>query len=316
MKVLAIVLAVALLCQNASALQLAPTERAFIAHRLAAHEQTVRLWLLSRPGLSSQMAERLKSVSSDVLLLETDVDLIYADVQMTRLSLVLDWPEWTAAEVGSQGGAMIAPDGGGDAALSKRRPGLSPSPYTPLDNPYTGERATQACEFKSKHPTYDGRGVVIGGIEAVDARLPSLSYGLTLQGARVSKFLDYVMVPPVMPLLDAVPSPGQLDYGWQKTQLVTIDDDGHIGFNNRRFAAPEAARSSAGELRMTLREPTGAIEIFNRRVPVHLVVVRSNGARMDVRTPPRRCGQRSDRRSHRIRKAACTAAPRSARRTA
>ena len=257
----------ALLWQQAGALQLEPIEGVFVAHRLAAGEQTIRLWLLSESGRSAQMAERLVGVSGQVLMLEEDVDLLYAAVPIPQLSQILSWSEWTAAELGFQSGSLAGLDAGEQPVAKKRKPGLAPSAYTPLDNPYTGASATQSCDFKSKYPTYDGRGVVIGGIEAVDARLPSLSYGFSLQGARVPKLIDYIMTPPVMPLLDPVPGKGQSDFGWQKTEVVSAGKDGHVHFNARRFALPDEARRTGAELRMAfvsrperLRHSVGAHE--------------------------------------------------------
>src|SRR4029079_18306797 len=56
-----------------------------------------------------------------------------------------------------------SPDPEGIAALV---PQVAPNAATPRDNPYLPIRDTGAAQFTADHPTWDGRGVTIGVVDA------------------------------------------------------------------------------------------------------------------------------------------------------
>jgi len=80
-------------------------------------------------------------------------------------------------------GPWMEPMPSGRESPRRLRSPVSAQSYTPATIPTAGEAATEALQFKTLHPTYDGRGVAIGSSEFINP-VPSLAWACPLQGAR------------------------------------------------------------------------------------------------------------------------------------
>src|SRR5262245_23342786 len=140
-------------------LDLSPVERAFVAKQLASGRDRVPLLLLTKRDQAAGVARKLEGVAGYVWVLDTAHDFLRVSLPIAQLQRVLGWHELTSLqmEVGHEGLTVYADPAG--TAPARAKPGAPPTPFTPRDNPYTGEAATQALQFKTAHPTYDGRGV-------------------------------------------------------------------------------------------------------------------------------------------------------------
>jgi hypothetical protein len=165
----------------------------------------------------------------------------------------MSWPEISTAQIDAgDEAALFAVDGAQEVGptLTQTKPGPAPTAYTARNNPYTGKSATQALHLKLANPTWDGRGVVIGGIEPVDIRTPSLTRAFSLDGNLIPKFLDYVLPIPPHVTIEAIPKKAQTDYGWQQTMRVHPGKYRQVTFNGKSYLIPESVL--ADELCMAL----------------------------------------------------------------
>lgn len=235
--------------------ELSPVERAFIALRLVRGEDDVDILIAAKEGQAVEVCRKLGAISGEVLMQDTEIGFIRARIPIARVLEVMAWQEITVAQIdtGDESARLFAVDGRvgtDDTESTSNKPGIPPSAYTARDNPYTAESTTQSLQFKTAHPTYDGRGVVVGGIEPLDIRTPSLRRALSLQGALIPKFSDYIVPIPPRVSIGAVPEKGKTDYGWQQTEGVDPDKDQHVSFNGKSYVVPEGV--SSDELRMAL----------------------------------------------------------------
>lgn len=242
-------LAVFCVAQPTTALELSPASRIVLTQRLAGGGKDLSMLLLALEGRSADMEKRAKSHGVEVIAVESDVDMLYLRVPIARVEDVLKWPEWSAVSLPFIMGDFhtLSANADGNSPVH-RKPGIAPDAFTPRDNPYTGASVTESVQFKEAYPTYDGRGVVIGSNEAIDLRNPSLQVAYSLEGRRVPKIRDYVMLPPSGRSIDATTAVAS--HAWLSTTLVTPDVQGYVTFKDRRFALPADVRSAAGELRV------------------------------------------------------------------
>jgi subtilisin family serine protease len=229
-----------------------------VAELLAGNKDRVPIVVAARPRRAGDVAHALAAMSAEILLLDSETDVLYARIPIASVQTVMQSEDVEATQLDvADDGLLYASRPSNDAqtphAAQSVKPGRSPTPYTPQDNPYTGESATEALQFKTTHPTYDGRGIVIGGFELFDPLTPSLSWGLSSEGARVPKAADYILFKPLRVSVEAVPAPEQTDYGWQHTVAVQSDQTGTVGFNGKTYRLPSTVSNS--ELRMAVRHP-------------------------------------------------------------
>jgi len=67
----------------------------------------------------------------------------------------------------------------------------TPGPHTPSVNAFTGLRAMAVPQFREEHPTYDGRGTIVGLLEPAPPDAPGLQWGRDLAGHRIPKIVAY-----------------------------------------------------------------------------------------------------------------------------
>lgn len=238
-------------------LKLSPVERAFVAAQTAVGRDQIRMLLVTEPGRSADVIRKLKAISVDIGASQEDIDIVRAKVPIARLQEVLGWPELTAVETDTREGVDLLSDfelpfSGLSTPSFETKPGVPPSASTPENNPYTGSFATEASQFKAAFPNYDGRGVVIGAIEALKPGVPALTWARSLQGTKIPKIPEFLLLPPPAVTVGPIPEDTQLvrSHAWQKTVAVAAEQQGRASFNNKDYLLPKNLKSQ--ELRMTL----------------------------------------------------------------
>lgn len=258
-----------------TSLILSPEERAFVIGQIANGKRLVRAVLVTQPGRSEEVAAKLTALDSQIVMREAEIDFLYVVMPIASIASVMGWSELTGFQLWTSGSnASTLRNLDASAAepvrLAASAPsGRPPTARTPRDNPYTAGRATQALPFKTKHPTYDGRGVVIGSVEPVNPLAPVLQNAWSLQGERQPKLTKLTLVPPLnvtrTAIPEALPRPFAGQSAWQNTIEVGAIDDSVV-FHGRSYALPVKALS--GELRMTLfRGPQTEAELLNGILP-------------------------------------------------
>jgi hypothetical protein len=239
--------------------ELSPVERAFVAAQAAVGRDRIALLIMGAPGNLALVLDKLKGISADIGEAEADVGFIRAKVRIERLQEVLDWSEISAVEIDTREEVGLLGDFGSlytspsaEPIQGPSKPGVPPSAATPANNPYTGESATEAFQFKAAFPRFDGRGVVIGGIEQLDPYTPSLIWGTTRDGVKVPKLEDYIMPSPSEVTVGPIATEAQKLSGlaWQLTVSVSPDAFGRFTFNQKVYLAPKNIKTQ--ELRITL----------------------------------------------------------------
>ena len=117
----------------------------------------------------------------------------------------------------------------------------------PVDDPYPILRDIDGIAFLDRHPTYDGRGIVIAHLEtAPDFLLPELQTAYSLEGDIVPKFVDIVRVPTPAATLEM--SPDRTGRGWVRLgrQITSIGRTLHAGDNT--YSLPDSGTYRLGKL--------------------------------------------------------------------
>jgi hypothetical protein len=235
-------------------LPLTALERASLARQLAGGSDHTYLVMVTLPGRAREVADKLTRLSGEKPTVDDELDFIRARVPIARVDDITRWPELAAVQVMVGNDSVLLSNrsesdelrDGRDEPTPKlpARPGIPPTPYTPRDNPYTQESATESLQFKTAHPTYDGRGVIIGGVDSggVNPRTPSLTWALSLAGARIPKLAEYLMVPPPQDVIaKATGDLGKRTVGWQHTSPVESAGHGQVTLDHTVYTLPPDA---------------------------------------------------------------------------
>ncbi len=190
-----------------------------------------------RTGVAVQAIQRL---GGQIVSRQDDIGYLYVRVKVERVGELEKIDAIDAMQIAAQFGRgwteLQVQDG---ATSTKKSPG--PTPFLPIDNPFTAEYATQASQFKAANPTFDGRGVTVGIPEAADPSLPSMKGALDLKGLPVPKFPIYWW--------------GQIDRArpanaevrtnfWQYTEQVTPGNDRKVTFNGSTYNLPDGVTAN------------------------------------------------------------------------
>lgn len=107
----------------------------------------------------------------------------------------------------------------------------------PLDQPYDVLRALSADDFRRRHPSFDGRGVVIAQVEGMsDLLVPELQTALDIHGREVPKFLDVINNPHTKPTLDA--QAPRSDWQWTALSAPLQARQGWVEHGGKRYRVP------------------------------------------------------------------------------
>jgi subtilisin family serine protease len=168
-------------------------DRELIATALVNGQKTVTFIIASRTGANRTVASGVANLGGKVNYRDDTLDYLRVTIATSK-----------AIQVGSLSGVQAAnvdevipiedprPEAGGSAGSSTDAVPTPPGPGTPAENPQMPTRDIGAPQFVAAHPTYDGRGVVIGILDTgVDLLTPELQTATDLNGNSVRKIIDW-----------------------------------------------------------------------------------------------------------------------------
>jgi Subtilase family len=168
--------------------RLSKEDRALLAQARLNHEVQVDLLIAAKPGANRKVADAVAALGGNIRYREDSVDYVRALVPTDRVEAVtsLDGVEAAALNV-----LVPIEDPRPEAGSAEAVP-TPPGPGTPAENPQLPTRDIGAPQFVAAHPTYDGRGVVIGILDAgIDVLTPELQTAKKLDGTPTRKIIDW-----------------------------------------------------------------------------------------------------------------------------
>jgi len=232
-----------------------PVDRSLLTEYRILGRDDVPLVVAAEPSRTAEVAKAIESAGGHVMSQRDDIGYLYVQVPLRKLENVMSIAGIDAMQV-----ACNPVRGEATYKSERKQPpsrGIPPSPFLPVENPYTGEHATQASTFKALHPTFDGRGVVIAFTEATDPATPSMQGALDVHGMQRAKFGMYSWGTPDF-VGDAEGIEDQNSYYsyfyWQQTATVTPKSNGQVTFNEHTYKLPESVDAEEWRLCMR-REP-------------------------------------------------------------
>ncbi|HSK63671.1 MAG TPA: S8 family serine peptidase, partial [Pyrinomonadaceae bacterium] len=234
-------------------------DRLRLIEAVARNKPNVTLIIAARPRMNESLASEIRELRGTVQYRDDDVDYLRVELPTTNvlklscspaiesLNLTggIDYHSLSAEE--DEQGPPVA------AAIEVRPPGADTSPI----NPYLPSAAIGAPQFIASHPTFDGRGVVVGLIDTnIDLLAPELQTAKTLEGKTVPKFADIVAAArnAIVPIDDASHISGYLKVDMQ-TQVTS--NNTKLNYRNRNYTAPGEGQYRIGTLNERTPGPTG-----------------------------------------------------------
>ena len=230
---------------------LSPLERLLLVDLEAQGIRDVSVLIAARTSAHATVLNRVLGDGGTALANFAEVDGLYASIPIARLEAMRNWPEIERFQLtGSQSFVYLGNN-------SELEPGVSLAERLSrleIDNPFSGQGSTQAVQFRTANPRFDGRGVIIGNIEELQPNLPSLLWGRALEGHRIPKIVDYVLHF-AMPASIGAPEPSPDDDHhviWRYTESVRPGSTRTASFNGRSYRLPASARGN--EIRICRHE--------------------------------------------------------------
>lgn len=215
-------------------------------HALLGHERAA-LIVAAQPARTGTVAKAIETNGGEILARQDDIGYLYVSVPLEAVAGIAALAYIDALQLTANPARAAAAEEG---AGTSKKSAVPPTPLLAIDNPYTAEYATQASAFKTGHPQFDGRGVVVAFLEAADPLLPSMKGALDLHGVALPKFAQYSWGKPAT--VFAADAATERNH-WQHTASVTPDAQGQFSFAGRRYRLPKNV--SAVEWRVALRRP-------------------------------------------------------------
>jgi subtilisin family serine protease len=165
-------------------------DRQLLAQAEAKGARRVTIMVTADRGRTAAVADGLAKLGGAVATRYDQVGYVRASVPTARVLDAAAVPGIAAVDL-DETIKQPAPDpaAGGTTAAAQAELLPGPGPTTPAANPYMPTNETGAVAFKEQHPTWDGRGVTIGILDAgIDLDNPALQ--TTSTGER--KIVDWV----------------------------------------------------------------------------------------------------------------------------
>ena len=158
--------------------------RELVATAIANRDATVTLLFATEEAKIRAVVSALRALGADVRKQDADAGYIRANVPTAVVDQAANLDGVLAADADEVFDLVLPSTGdGGDAQVDP------PGSATPAQNPYLPTRDTGAPQFVAAHPTWDGRGITVGILDAgVDVGHPALQ--TTTTGER--KIVDWV----------------------------------------------------------------------------------------------------------------------------
>jgi hypothetical protein len=230
-------------------------DRTLFAEYRALERKRIPVLVASVPERNARVAAELQRRGGQVIGRRDDLGYLYVWMPMDA---VQSMPHIEGVQILQVAASMMrsiaAPDDEPQSTTPPReslqRPG--PTPATPVDNPFTGEAATQALAFKTNHPTFDGRGVVTAIVEPAAPNMSTMLGALDLSGKPVPKIPRYDLGSQV----DAAPSVADNGAVWQETETVTPNEQGGFTWLEQSYRLPADVEPSSTRWRIVRRVPS------------------------------------------------------------
>jgi subtilisin family serine protease len=163
--------------------KLSKEDRAALAQARANGDKQVTMLIAAKTGQMSAVADGVTSLGGIVRQTEASIDYVRATVPIDKVEAVasLDAVQQASLDI-------LIPLDDPSAEATPTPPG----PSTPAENPQLPTRDIGAPQFVAAHPTYDGRGVVIGILDTgIDVLTPELQTAKNIGGGTVRKIIQW-----------------------------------------------------------------------------------------------------------------------------
>ena len=142
--------------------QLGKHDRGLIAEARANGKDTVTLLIATDRGQARRVSSALGALGANLIVVDNDVDYVRAIVPINQADAAAGLSGVLSADVDE----IIPLDDPRPEGTVNPTPQTPPGPATPNVNPYMPTGDTGAAQFAAAHPTWDGRGTVIGILDS------------------------------------------------------------------------------------------------------------------------------------------------------
>ena len=157
--------------QPAADKQLDKTDRALVDEAAREGKATVDLLVAAEDGKTDAAINDLKALGATVQKTEKDVDYVKVTIPRDNAEKAAKLASVSTVDVDG----LIALDDPRPAGMEDPAPQKAPDAKTARTNPYMPTQDTQAAQFATAHPKWDGRGTTIAVIDSgIDLDTPSL----------------------------------------------------------------------------------------------------------------------------------------------
>ncbi|MDT7789637.1 MAG: hypothetical protein QOF58_8056 [Pseudonocardiales bacterium] len=151
--------------------QLDKQDRALVDQAAREGKPTVDLLVAAEDGKSDAAVSELKALGATVQKTEKDVDYIKVTIPRDNAEKAAKLKSVNAVDVDG----LVALEDPRPQGAEQPAPQTPPSSSTPRTNPYMPTQDTQAAQFATAHPKWDGRGTTIAIIDSgIDLDTPAL----------------------------------------------------------------------------------------------------------------------------------------------
>src|SRR5262245_9733772 len=155
-------------------------------------ENELTLLIASVEGANQSVLRQVASLGGSVQYRDDDVSYLRVQVPTENVEKLARSADIQALNINGMMDYLNSPSpepSPGDGAIANRV--APPGRNTPAENPYLPGRDIGSPQFIAQHPTFDGRGVTIGIVDAsIDLLSPELQTAKTLDGRPTRKLAD------------------------------------------------------------------------------------------------------------------------------
>ncbi|MGW6446666.1 S8 family serine peptidase [Lentzea sp. NPDC055074] len=170
--------------QPAADKQLDKTDKALVDQAAREGKPTVDLLVAAEDGKTDAAVNELKALGATVQKTEKDVDYIKVTIPRDNAAKAAKLASVSTVDVDG----LVALDNPRPEGMEQPAPQKAPDSKTPRVNPYMPTQDTQAAQFATANPKWDGRGTTIAVIDSgIDLDTPALQ--TTSTGER--KIIDW-----------------------------------------------------------------------------------------------------------------------------